>query len=91
MITTVSTIVMAIATACLALFAYQSNRLAKEIKRTNDLRVAEDKEFRQQVSDLYQAIVISTLISGPSSYGAFGQAKDVFKSQYRGKTPIFKD
>ncbi len=91
MIMTISTSIMAMATVSLAFFAYQSNRLAKEIKRTNDLREAEDREFRQQVSDLYQAIVVSTLISGPSSYGTFGQAKDVFKSQYRGKTSIFKD
>jgi hypothetical protein len=88
---TSATIVMTLATVALATFAWQSNKLSKEIKRANDLKEAEDKGFKQQVSDLYQAIVISTLISGPSSYGAFGSAKDLFKSQYGGKTPVFKE
>lgn len=87
----ISTIVMAIATVFLAIFAYQSNKLAQEIKRTNDLKDAGDAEFKQQLSDLYQAIVISTLLSGPSSYGSLKQAIGAFKTQYGGKTQIFKE
>lgn len=81
----------AVATCVIAFYSWRSFKLSEEIKRSNELKTTSDQEFRQQVSDLYQAIVISTLISGPSSYGAFGPAKDVFKSQYRGKTPIFKE
>ena len=86
----IATVLMTVATVFLAIFAFQSNKLSKEIKRMSDLREVEDAQYKQQISDLYQAIVISTLLSGPSSYGAFGQARDAFNSLYKGGTSIFK-
>lgn len=91
MIMTISTVVMAMATVCLAFLAYESNRLAKEIKRTNDLREAEDKEFRRQVSDLYQAIVVATIINGAKFGDQVPAIIDVFKRYYKGKPPYFNN
>jgi len=81
----------AIATCVIAIYSACSFNLSKELKKANEMKTACDQEFRQQASDLYQAIVISTLLSGPSSSGRFVDVKDVFKAQYRGKTPIFKE
>lgn len=91
MITTLATVAMAIATIFLAISAYQSNKLAKEIKRANDLRREEDKEFKQQISDLYQAIVISNVVSTSGMIGNFKVVIDAFKAFYKGKTVIFKE
>jgi len=88
---TVVTIIMAAATVALAIFAWQSNKLSKEIKRTNDLRETEDKEFKQQVTDLYQAIVVAEIISTPNMIGQYDAIIKAFKSHYKGKTPIFKE
>lgn len=52
-----------------------------------------DNEYKQQVGDLYQALVISNIISAPTvSSGVAGLEglKNVFKSEYHGKTEIFK-
>ena len=82
--------VYTIATIIIAIYAWRSHKLAEQIKHANELRETEDKEFRQRISDLYQAIVISTLLSAPSGYGAIGEAIDAFRSYYKGKTLIFK-
>lgn len=74
--------VSALATVVIAIYAHKSHRLCQQLKSGED-------KFRQQTSDLYQAIVISNLLSGPSSTGAFEGAKNVFNSAYKGTTPIF--
>jgi hypothetical protein len=89
MITALATVVMAIATVFLAIFTWQSNKLTREIKRTNDLNEAEDKEFKQRVSDLYQAIVISNIVTAPGMPGQIKGVIDTFKAHYKGKTVIF--
>ncbi|RLD18703.1 MAG: hypothetical protein DRI36_00765 [Caldiserica bacterium] len=71
----VSSIVSAIATLAIAIFTY--------------LNFRKDKKFKQELKDLYQAIVIATILSGPTSYGEFEKAKNVFKEVYKGKTDIF--
>jgi hypothetical protein len=45
-------------------------------------------EYKEQISDLYQAIVIATLLSGPTSTGGIEKATQEFKSLYKGKTRI---
>ena len=54
---------------------------------------AQKKAEQQQkdFEDLLEAIVISTLISGPSSYGALPTAIKAFESNYLGNRKIFKD
>lgn len=85
-----ATSITAIATVVLAFFACQSNKLAREIKRANDLKDTEDKDFKQRVSDLYQAIVIATLVASGRSGMDFGSVRDSFKAHYKGKTVIFE-
>jgi hypothetical protein len=85
----ISPLISMVATAVIAFYAWRSYELSQQIKNTNDLKIKGDQEFREQLSDLYQAITISTLLSGPSSTGAFDRAISAFKSQYKGKTPIF--
>ena len=68
-----------LATAVIAYHAVASHVLSQKIS-------ARDEEFRQQVTDLYQAIVIITaVVSGPSSES---HAIKRFKELYKGRTPI---
>jgi hypothetical protein len=93
----IASAISAIATIVIAIYAGKSHelsvksyQLAQEIKVANELKTKGDQEFREQVSDLYQAIVISTLLSGPGTYSIMDSLIDAFKSKYKGKTPIFK-
>lgn len=89
----ISQIISAIATVVIAIVTWQNFLLIKKInKRDADYRkhlANKDDEYKSNIKDLYQAIVISNLLSGPSSYGALNQAIDAFKSQYKGKVQIF--
>lgn len=49
------------------------------------------KQQQKDFEDLLEAIVISTLISGPSSTGDLDKAKNAFKENYKGQRQIFKD
>ena len=78
-------IIITIATVVIAFCAGASYRLASKIQER-------DKEHRQQISDLYQSIVISNILSDPNA--TEGSARldakiKVFKLFYKGKTPIF--
>jgi len=80
----VFTLISAIATAFIAYFTWQNYKMYKILRE-------KDEEYKRQTRDLYQAIVISTLLSGPSSYGAYRECKETFKKEYAGGTKIFKD
>ena len=78
-------IIITIATVVIAFFAIASYRLASKIQER-------DEEHRQQISDLYQAIVISNFISNldrAEGYSSIENMKREFKMEYKGKTPIF--
>ncbi len=82
----VATWVSAISATCIAIFGGISLWLAFTIR-------AGDKKFRRQVSDLYQAIVISNILSDPRAIeGSIHLRNKInsFKEQYKGKTPIFQ-
>ena len=89
------TILYTIATFFLAYYAYknyeaaQTDRKAAEQSRRQSFEAAE--EFRRTFRDLYEAIVIATLLSGPSSYGSYDNCRDIFESEYKGDIKIFKD
>lgn len=85
----ISSIVTAMATTAIALFSWRSFCLSEEIKKVTESHLEKEEKFKNQTKDLYQAIVISNILSGPSSYGALSQAIDVFKSQYKGTFKIF--
>ncbi|MHA1385698.1 MAG: hypothetical protein ACTSR3_18255 [Candidatus Helarchaeota archaeon] len=75
-------ITSAISTAVIAVFTVCNFFFNRAILK-------KDEEFKQQVKDLYQAIVIATILSGPTSHGEFDKAKNEFKKVYKGKTCIF--
>jgi hypothetical protein len=73
-----STLISAIATVVIGFCAIASYRLASKIQKR-------EKEYRQQVSDLYHAMVISNLLSTDSG---ISRRFDLFKINYKGETPI---
>ena len=89
------TILYTIATCFLAYYAYknyeaaQIDRNAAEQSRSQSFEAAE--EFRRTLRDLYEAIVIATLLSGPSSYGSYDTCRNTFESEYKGDIKIFKE
>jgi hypothetical protein len=71
--------ITALATAVIAYHAVASHVLSQKIR-------ARDEEFRQQVTDLYQALIIITAgVSGPTTES---HAIKRFKELYKGNTPI---
>ena len=86
----ISAVITAISTLVIAIYSWKSYELSIELKRSNDVSQKRDQEYRQQTSDLFQAMTIAMLISGPTSIGGFGSARDMFNSLYKGKTQIFK-
>ena len=85
----VSSAITGIATAFIACYGRRSHQLTLQLKATEEQRSKREEEFRQQLSDLYQAIVIATLLSGNSNLGALVEAKLAFEGLYKGKTKIF--
>lgn len=73
--------VLAAIAACV--IGWLSYRLAK---RVQDQAEQQQRDF----SDLLEALVISNLLSGPSSTGNFGNVIQAFKQKYRGTREIFK-
>ena len=68
--------VTAIATGFIAWYAHRTHELAT--------RNAE------QVSDLYQAIVVATLVGHAGMTNQGGRLIEQFQAHYRGSTPIFE-
>lgn len=92
----ISTIVTAIATAVIAVYSWQSHELGKKVGRANALKEETEAEFKKRVADLYQAIIIATLISGPNSVQeqtissvSIEEAIKAFTKHYKGATQIF--
>jgi len=77
----ISSAISALATIAIAYYAFRAHNLTKEMRRTQENR-------DQEVSDLYQAIVIATLLSGPTASN-IGSLTPTFEKLYNGKTKIF--
>jgi hypothetical protein len=80
------TVLYTAATFCLAYYAYKNFKSA-------ELERQKSEEFRQELGDLYQAIVISTITSQPYSdmtmvpyYNSIRR----FMNLYKGNTKIFQ-
>jgi len=80
----VSTSFSALATIGIFIFTLINYRMYQKIKKEN-------KEQQQRFNDLFEGIIIATLLSGPSSYGAYRECKNRFFKEYKGKTKIFKE
>lgn len=82
---TIATCFSAGATVAIAAYAYFNHKLTLEVQKR-------DKEYRQQVSDLYQAMAISYLLYGTETTSAtrtIDYKIKEFKNLYKGKTNIF--
>jgi hypothetical protein len=79
----ISTVCTAVATVAIAFLAWKTNQLTASIRR-------KDSEHQQEIKDLYQAIVISNILSAGVPQG--GKLLDglfsEFERRYRGNTPI---
>ena len=81
----IATCITATATAVIAWYAIANHKLTSKLQ-------SRDEEFRQQVRDLYQAIVISTFIipEAKTMVGSTLQGRiSIFREYYKGKTHIF--
>lgn len=80
-----ASLVSAMATVVIAFCAIVSFFIAFSIWKR-------DKEFRQQTSDLFQAIAISNILSDPNANLGSTHLENkikAFKDSYKGETPIF--
>ena len=85
-----SIVVTAIATAVIALFTYRTYQVytsMKEIMNQSQQKMGQDQD---ETKDLYEAIVVATLISAPSGTGKTNVAIEVFKHYYKGRTKLFE-
>ena len=70
--------VSAVATVVIAIFAWSNYKLAQEIKKSRE-------KHDEETKDLYQAMVIASISSGPHTYD---EAVEFFKENYKGKTEV---
>ena len=73
---TISLVITAFATAAIAWLAW-------ETKKSQD-------RFQEQLSDLYQGIIIATLLSSITDAAQLPTLIGQFNKTYKGKTEIFK-
>ena len=83
----ISTTVAAVATAVIAWYTIVSYKLSRNIVLKDVEYQEQIDEYRQQVSDLFQAIAISNLIDDLHTR----ENKRLFKENYTGETKIFGD
>jgi len=76
-------IINILAVCVIAYYAFESHRLANDLTEINE-------KHQQELRDLYQAIVIATILSGPSGTGAVDKAIKIFKQHYSGEAAIFQ-
>lgn len=86
MIITVFSIINLIAICVIAWYAYASHQREKKF-RASLTKINE--QHQQELCDLYQAIVIATLISANSDPKVLPKAIKIFKEHYLGETKIF--
>ena len=98
----IATCISAFAATAIAIYAGKSHtlanknyQLAQEIKKANELRTESDMEFRQQLSDLYKAIVISNLmidrIKDTYVDANITNFTNIYQKRAKGKTTIFEE
>jgi len=81
---TLSSVVVALATAVIAWATWQ-------VHKTTKMASAREETFREQLSDLYQALVIATIVGAVPTGSTLSVAIGRFRNQYKGKTPIFEE
>jgi membrane protein insertase Oxa1/YidC/SpoIIIJ len=81
-IVALSTAATALATVGMAVFTWLNYRMYREMQR-------KQAEQQQRFNDLFEGIVIATLLSGPTAYGDYDKLKKTFLKEYKGTTTIF--
>ena len=87
----VSAVVSALATVGIFLFTRLNFMIYKELQKKQGEQQQKFEEQQQRFNDLFEGIVIATLLSGPSSTGDYKGCKEKFLQEYKGKTQIFKE
>jgi len=86
--------VTAAATCVIAWYSVVSSNLAKELKKQemSYRKGLEDlnKQHQRELSSLYQAIAIATLMGGSSNSGVVTDLIKTFNQHYKGEIEIFK-
>ncbi len=92
-ISIVSIFITAVATCVIAWYSKVSSDLAKELKsqEMNFRQGLEDltKQHHKELSSLYQAITIATLMGGSSNSGVVANLIKTFNQHYKGDIEIF--
>jgi len=88
-------IINLLAICVIAYYAFESHRLAKnshkQEKNFRETLNEINEKHQQELRDLYQAIVISTIMSGNSNSKVVKDTINLFKQHYSGKVEIFKN
>ena len=84
-----SIILTASATVVIAYYAWRSHQISEAIIKLTQKRDDDEKEFKQQIKDLYQAIVVSNIVLGPDGVNPRESSIQAFKRLYKGNTKIF--
>lgn len=77
-----STIITTLATCVIAYFAWASHQVALAIQQ-------QEKAHQKELTDLYEAIMIATVMGGQGNSGVVNTSIETFKKHYKGSTPIF--
>lgn len=64
-------------------------KLGYSVIKLTQKRDDDEKEFKQQIKDLYQAIVVSNIVLGPEGVNPRESSIQAFKRLYKGNTNIF--
>jgi len=81
-------IITAVATGVIAYYAWRSHQISEAIIKLTQKRDDDEIEFKQQVKDLYQAIVVSNIVGTPHGANS-NEPIAAFKKLYKGNTKIF--
>jgi hypothetical protein len=94
-LTVFSMIITAFATCVIAYYSKVSKDLAKEIiDHDQAYHVRIEKlaiQHQHELSDLYQAIAIATLMGGSSNTGKVKELISTFQEHYKGKIQVFNN
>lgn len=75
--------ITAIATLAIAWFTWLNYKMYRAIQK-------KDEEYKRKTRDLYEAIVVATLVASGRAAFDFGGIKNTFNAHYKGETPIFR-
>ena len=75
----------------IAWYTSKSYQLTLKIQELEDARSRREEVFQLQLRDLYEAIVVATIVSDPSRDGNYISTINAFKAPYKGNTKIFTD